>query len=136
MTAILIVEDQLALLAVTGAFLADKGYLVSAASTAASALALLETRKIDVLLTDILLPGEMNGFELARRARALRPDLKVIYCTGESELGPGQIGQSYPPLLKKPYTNGHLMSLLEYVQTCASAAGQDIAEPQRKLYGT
>jgi len=136
MTAILIVEDQLALLAVTGAFLADKGYLVSAASTAASALALLETRKIDVLLTDIVLPGEMNGFELARRARALSPDLKVIYCTAESELGPEQIGQSYGPLLRKPYTHGHLIALLEYVQTCGSAAGEDIAEPQRKLYGT
>ena len=109
MTSILIVEDQLALLAVTGAFLADKGYRVSPASTAAGALELLETRDIDILLTDIVLPGEMNGFELARRARALHPDLKVIYCTAESELGPEQIGQSYGPLLRKPYVNGHLM---------------------------
>jgi len=136
MTSILIVEDQLALLAVTGAFLADKGYRVSAASTAAGALELLETRDVDILLTDIVLPGEMNGFELARQARALRPDLKVIYCTGESELGPEQIGQSYGPLLKKPYTNGHLIALLEYVQTSGSAAGEDIAQRQWKLYGT
>jgi len=82
------------------------------------------------------LPGEMNGFELARRARALHPDLKVIYCTAESELGPEQIGQSYGPLLRKPYINGHLMALLEYVQTCSSAAEEDVAQPKRKLYGT
>jgi CheY-like chemotaxis protein len=136
MTSILIVEDQLALLAVTGAFLADKGYRVSAASTAAGAVELLETRDIDILLTDIVLPGEMNGFELARRARALHPDLKVIYCTAESELGPEQIGQSYGPLLRKPYINGHLVALLEYVETCSSAAGEDVAQPKRKLYGT
>jgi CheY-like chemotaxis protein len=136
MTSILVVEDQLALLAVTGAFLADKGYGVSVAPTAASALKLLDTRKIDVLLTDIVLPGEMNGFELARRARAIEPDLKVIYCTAESELEPEQIGDAFGPLLTKPYTNGHLIALLEYVQTCGSAPGEDIAEPKTKLYGT
>jgi len=136
MTSILIVEDQLALLAVTGAFLADKGYLVSASPTAAGALKLLETRKIDILLTDIVLPGEMNGFELARRARELHPDLKLIYCTGESDLEPEQIGQAFGPLLKKPYTNGRLIALLEYVQTCGSAPGEEMVEPTRKLYGT
>jgi CheY-like chemotaxis protein len=136
MTSILIVEDQLALLAVTGAFLADKGYVVSAVPTAAGALKLLETRNIDVLLTDIVLPGEMNGFELARRARAINPDVKVIYCTGESELGPEQIGDAFGPLLTKPYTNGRLIALLEYVQTCCSAPGEDMVEPRRKLYGT
>jgi len=136
MTSILIVEDQLALLAVTGAFLADKGYKVSGVPTASSALKLLETGNVDILLTDIVLPGEMNGFELARRARALRPDLKVIYCTGESELGAEQIGEAFGPLLTKPYTNGRLMALLEYVQTCRSAPGEDMPESERKLYGT
>jgi two-component system NtrC family sensor kinase len=136
MTAILIVEDQLALLAVTGAFLAEKGYGVSAAPTAASALTLLETRKIDVLLTDIVLPGEMNGFELARRARAIKPDLKVIYCTGDSELEPEQIGDAFGPLLKKPYANRDLTALLEYVQTCDSCTGENIPEAKSKIYGT
>src|SRR5919206_1963994 len=134
MTSILIVEDQLALLAVTGAFLADKGYLVSPASTAATALRILESRKIDILLTDIILPGEINGFELARRARALHPVLKLIYCTGESELEPSEIGQAFGPLLKKPYTNGRLIALLEYAQKRDSGAEEDLSN--RKLYGT
>src|SRR3954452_5156923 len=135
MTAILIVEDQLALLAVTSAFLTDKGYLVSAAPTAAIALAILEARKIDVLLTDIVLPGEMNGFEVARRARAVNPDLKVIYCTANSEVEREQIGDAFGPLLKKPYTNGHLIALLEYVQTFGSSTGEDTPEVKTKIYG-
>ena len=88
---ILIVDDQLELLAFTGAFLAECGYTVSWARNAAEAMQLLESnRPIDILLTDIVMPGEMDGFELARRAKVMRPDLKVVYSTGHRELSPEQ----------------------------------------------
>jgi two-component system, NtrC family, sensor kinase len=114
-TAILIVDDQLELLAITGAILAENGYAVSWAPTAAAALKLLNTHRIDVLLTDIIMPGEIDGFELARRAKLTDPDLKVIYCTGFSNLEPEQIGPTHGPLLKKPYTPSRLLALLKNV---------------------
>ena len=73
---ILIVDDQLELLAFTGAFLAECGYTVSWARNAAEALQLLESdHSVDILLTDIVMPGGMDGFELARRAKRIRHDL-------------------------------------------------------------
>jgi CheY-like chemotaxis protein len=114
-TAVLIVDDHLELLAITGAFLAENGYTVSWAPTAAAALQLLTTHSTDVLLTDIIMPGGIDGFELARRAKVKHPDLKVIYCTGMSNLEPEQIGHTYGPLLKKPYTHSRLLAVLKHV---------------------
>ena len=136
MTSILVVEDQLALLAVTGAFLAENGYAVSRAPTVASALKVLETRPIDILLTDIVMPGEINGFELARRARLINPRLKVIYCTGESDLDPEQIGHTFGPLLNKPYANSRLMALLEHVQGCSASTEDELPDPDLRIYAT
>jgi CheY-like chemotaxis protein len=114
---ILIVDDQLELLAFTGAFLAECGYTVSWAQNAAVALQLLESNNpVDILLTDIVMPGGMDGFELARRAKGIRPDLKVVYCTGHRELSPEQIGQTYGPLLKKPYQYSRLAAVLEFLK--------------------
>ena len=113
---ILIVDDQLELLALTGAFLAECGYTVSWARNAAEGLHLLESdRPVDILLTDIVMPG-MDGFELARRAKRIRPDLKVLYSTGHWELSPEQIGQTYGPLLKKPYQYSRLAAVLEFLK--------------------
>ena len=78
----------------------------------------------------------MNGFEVARRARAINPDLKVIYCTANTELEPEEIGDAFGPLLKKPFTNGSLIALLEYVQTFGSSEGENVADVKTKIYGT
>src|SRR4051794_41513772 len=116
MTAILVVEDQLELLALTAVFLVEKGYSVSSASRPARALKLLESKPIDILLTDIVMPGAINGFQLARRAKIIRPGLKVIYCSGKSDFQAEQIGHTFGPLLKKPYANSRLVAMLQHVQ--------------------
>ena len=114
---ILIVDDQLELLALTGAFLAECGYTVSWAQSPAIALQILESnRPIDILLTDIVMPGGIDGFELARRAIRTRRGLKVVYSTGHWELSPEQIGQTYGPLLKKPYQYSRLAAVLEFLK--------------------
>ena len=116
-TSILIVDDQLELLAFTGAFLAECGYTVSWAPNAAETLNILESnRGIDILLTDIVMPGGIDGFELARRAKSAHPDLKVVYSTGNPDLSPDQIGETFGLLLKKPYQNSRLTAVLEYME--------------------
>jgi len=79
---ILIVEDEVLIQMVLKDFLDELGYSVISASDAKSAmLHLLSDASIDLLLTDVALPG-MNGRELADAARKLRPSLPVLFATG------------------------------------------------------
>ena len=57
------------------------------------------------------MPGGIDGFELAHRAKQLRPDLRVIYTTGYvKELPWGQHGVGYGPMLPKPFRNENLVA--------------------------
>ena len=105
---ILIVDDDADALAAGAALLSVLGYRVHAARSGADALALLQANEhIAVLLTDVAMPGQ-NGFELAAAAKALRPDLGVIYVTGYSrDLLPS--GRRVPGrILAKPWTADEL----------------------------
>ena len=65
-------------------------------------MALLQARReIDLLFTDIRLPGALDGWRLAEDARAMRPGLPVIYATGYTAEPPRQVPGSV--FLKKPY---------------------------------
>lgn len=80
---ILMVEDEEEIRVINAYFLEQKGYSVIQACDAKEALdILLSNRAIDVLFTDIAMPGEMNGIQLAARAQTLHEDLKVIFTTG------------------------------------------------------
>jgi len=62
------------------------GYTVVTASAGAPALDILRERPdIDLLLTDVVLPGGMNGRQIAEAAQVMRPKLKVLYTSGYSE---------------------------------------------------
>ncbi|SHF10487.1 Signal transduction histidine kinase [Kaistia soli DSM 19436] len=79
---ILVVEDEAGVRQLSVEALRDLGYTVIDASGAGRALELIETNsRIDLLFTDIIMP-DINGRELADRARALRPLMKVLYTTG------------------------------------------------------
>jgi CheY-like chemotaxis protein len=54
------------------------GYSVTAASNAVDALQLLQDQAFDFLFTDVVLPKGMSGVELARRAQALKPEIKIL----------------------------------------------------------
>ena len=83
---ILLVEDDGEILAMVQMFLAEQGHEVLTASEGGAALAVLDTgRHIDLLATDIVMPGPCDGFELARRAVVMQPDLKVLYISGFPE---------------------------------------------------
>ena len=83
---VLLVEDELAVRMVVVEVLSDLGYTVLEADNSQSGLRIVETRaRIDLLLTDVGLPGGMNGRQLADAAREQRPGLKVLFLTGYAE---------------------------------------------------
>jgi signal transduction histidine kinase/CheY-like chemotaxis protein len=83
---ILVVEDQDEIRCLLAESLEQCGHEVKTSCTAQEAIALLEqdAARIDVLVTDFTLPGGMTGLDLARKARALIPDLKVLTISGNA----------------------------------------------------
>ena len=80
---LLVVEDQEAVRAVACGFLADFGYEVIEAEDGLQALAKLqENPDIDLMFSDVVMPGGMNGFDLAQAARSMRPGLKIVHTSG------------------------------------------------------
>ncbi len=79
---VLIVEDEPDLMDVASALYISMGYEVLTASGAQEALALLASRHIDILFTDVIMPNGMNGVELASYARKHYPDMKIILASG------------------------------------------------------
>ena len=109
---ILLVEDEARVLSLTSANLQELGYSVIESNNPEDALRVLQTsRKIDLLLTDIVMPG-MNGRKLADAALAMRPDLRVVFMTGFTKNAVVHNGFVDPgvKLLTKPFTYNELAS--------------------------
>ncbi len=80
---ILVVEDQEAVRAVACGFLEDFGYDVIEAGDGFQGLAQLqENDDVDLMFTDVVMPGGMNGFDLAQAAQSLKPLLKIVHTSG------------------------------------------------------
>ena len=107
---ILVVEDEPKLRKVAVKMLDRLGLESMQAESAKAALEYLADGNIDVLFTDIELPGGMNGAELARIAQTLYPDVKVLFTTGyASEEALHQRGvDTHAPWLLKPYSHREL----------------------------
>ena len=109
---LLVVEDDRAVLAVTVEMLSGMGYDVTTASDAAAALELLEQgASIDLLFSDVVMPGGRNGVELARIARTMRPDLKVLLTSGYIGEAVSMAGDAFD-LIDKPYERSALAAKL------------------------
>ncbi|WP_395613988.1 PAS domain S-box protein [Allosphingosinicella sp.] len=98
---VLLVEDNDQVRAFAESLLAELDYRVVSAASAQEALEALAARDVDLLFTDVMMPG-MSGIELAERARALRPDLPVLLASGYSEEMAGSTAAVFPALAK-PY---------------------------------
>jgi PAS domain S-box-containing protein len=107
---ILIVEDDWRLRARGRATLQEFGYGTLEAAHAAEALeALQSTADIALLFSDIVMPGGMDGVELARKAKTLRPQLKVLLTSGYAEYSEESVGSVSPTgILRKPYLRDEL----------------------------
>jgi signal transduction histidine kinase len=104
---ILIVEDDLALRAYAVESLAEHGYHVLAAATAAEALKIFDAgHTVDLLFTDIVMPGGVNGRQLADKAKRRRPGLKVLFTTGYTRNAIVHHGRLDPGvhMIGKPYS--------------------------------
>jgi signal transduction histidine kinase len=104
---VLVAEDNEGLRQTTVRVLGDLGYRVLEAEDGPAALDILRSDKpIDLLFTDVVMPGGMSGFELANEACRLRPGLKVLFASGFTEMAlhphPPANGNG-APLLTKPY---------------------------------
>ena len=117
---ILLVEDN----ALVGTFAADAlrdlGYVVTLAPDAAAAVDFLEqpSPSFDLMLTDINMPGEMDGLDLAEHVKERLPDLPVLLTSGYSEALARGEGSDFP-LLRKPYSAAALESAIQKVRSAA-----------------
>ncbi len=115
---VLLVEDQDPVRQVTARMLVKQGYRVIEAADADTALPLWRDRRAEIglIVTDIVMPGELNGRELAEAVRRDAPDFPIIVITGYD---PSQIGgldtpgQPWNAHLRKPYTRDQLLSAVE-----------------------
>jgi CheY-like chemotaxis protein len=120
---ILVVDDNHGVLREATELLASLGYRVIAASSGAEALALLERDdSIDLLFTDVVMPGELAGRELAAKAVEMRPSLKVLFVSGyfEGSLVEKDQLETDVQFLAKPYRKKQLAQKIEEVLSDAS----------------
>ena len=113
---ILVVEDQEAVRAVAAGFLQDFGYDIIEAEDGLQALARLqEDPEIDLMFSDVVMPGGLNGFDLAQAARGIRPDLKVVHTSGYPK--GAMVHQEEPRfregfIIMKPYRREDLQKII------------------------
>ncbi len=111
---VLLVEDEALISRLVADRLSGCGFAVHAAATGDEALQYIgEGGEVDVLLTDVNLPGSIDGAELAQRARQMRPDLPIVYASGR--YGACDFGTLVPRsvFVAKPYDPADICVLLE-----------------------
>ncbi len=108
---VLVVEDNAQLRRAVARQLAELGYRVREAGNGESALEILsQGDQIDLLFSDVVMPGTIDGLDLAHRARALRPDMKILITSGFPGMrgsAPRLAGSPFP-LIGKPFSRAHL----------------------------
>ena len=109
---VLFVEDEFFIREWIAESLSEQGFAVDGVTNAADALSQITRAPIDVLLTDINLPGGMDGAALARRARELQPGLAVIYASARAASLKQEARVPGSVVLPKPYEPAVLGRLL------------------------
>jgi PAS domain S-box-containing protein len=108
---ILVVEDDDMVRSSTVGILRDLGYVCLHAADGAAALEIVKSgARVDLLFTDVIMPGPVKSRDLANQARAMRPDLPVLFTSGYTEnaiVHQGRLDEGVQ-LLSKPYTRDEL----------------------------
>ena len=111
--ALLVVEDEAGVRELVCDFLRSAGYRVQEASGPAAAEAISGPVPVDLLLTDVVMPG-MSGVDLAARLRTRWPELRVVYMSGfpEPMVGDGTLTDVGPHFVSKPFNRATLLSVV------------------------
>ena len=121
---ILLVEDDDEVAALVSEMLAELGYEVTRTASGAAALgALADGRTVDLVFSDIMMPGGMNGVELAREIRRRRSDMPVLLTSGYSEAAVHDAELAGIQILSKPY----------HIEELAAALGAVTSEPGQQM---
>jgi two-component system cell cycle response regulator CpdR len=123
MIRILLAEDDNAMRQYLERALERAGYSVASVDRGTAALPLLEQERFDLLLTDIVMP-EMDGIELAQRAGAIAPDMRVMFITGFAAVTL-KAGKAVPQakVLSKPFHLRDLVLEVDRLFDIGSASG-------------
>jgi CheY-like chemotaxis protein len=106
---------------VTSALFEQLGYETICRDSAEAALSLLGNgAKIDLVFSDIVMPGTIDGVGLASEVRSLYPHLPVVLTTGYSDAA--QAAPPNLPILRKPFDTGALRSFMQDMMNVSSAA--------------
>ena len=109
---ILVVDDDPGIRKVPAIILRNQGYEIVEAGNSKEAIDHLKTgQAFDLLFTDVVLPGGMNGVEIAKEAKRLQPNIKVLYTSGYIENAVVHYGKLNPgmTLVNKPYRKAELL---------------------------
>ena len=107
---ILVVEDDVLVRLMAVAYLEESGFKVVESGTAADAIYMLTTDgPIDVVFSDVQMPGDMDGLGLARWISREKPEVKVLLASGRMRDQPGQ------PVMAKPYDIETVAQRLKYM---------------------
>jgi PAS domain S-box-containing protein len=112
---VLVVEDNAALQRVAVDQLIDLGYRVHAVDGAPAALDLLTEQPVDLLFTDVVMPGGMDGFQLARRVAEQWPQMTIVLTSGFTDMRSADVRAAIgrpAHLLRKPYARDELARAL------------------------
>jgi two-component system response regulator HydG len=111
---LLVVEDDTENRSAMVRVLASAGYKIFDTDSAEKALELIAHRKIDILITDLRLPG-MDGFELLKRAKSLAPQLEVVIMTGHGtvEMAVEALKEGAYDFIPKPFKKAYLLRTIE-----------------------
>jgi DNA-binding NtrC family response regulator len=109
---VLVVEDEPLVRMVAADALVDQGMMAWEASDASEALNLLEKHpRIGVMFTDVNMPGEMNGVELAHEVSVMRPDVKLIITSGGAAIDSKDLPE-HGTFLPKPYRTERMVNIV------------------------
>src|SRR5579864_3795801 len=111
---VLFVEDESDLRDLVAGMLLAKGFRVLAARDAIEALQMLYRHDVDLLFTDIIMPG-IDGVQLARRAKLIRPGLQVLFTTGYVQRATEREAARYGRVLFKPLRHTEIIQEVEAV---------------------
>ncbi len=129
---ILLVEDDVEVAQVAETMLRHLGHEVVRVGSAARALAKLRSKTpFDLMLSDVVMPGQVNGVDLAHRATEMRPDLKIVLTSGYAgEKVDATLVQAPWPFLRKPYSQTELVAILD--AALAPAATPKPSSPRKR----